>query len=298
MSQEVKVIEGAAREGAAAAQGLGIWVDGPPPRTSAQAEALARKVKDLGVVRASLFLPARSGEHWRSAWAPARVIEATALLRGLGVEVLWCVWPVATALALRGLRGEMEAIWREGLRASVDPAAIDLDLEGGASGWGAPGLGLVEALRAAVGASVEAPARVNCIPPLRGLRAQDRAVALAPWVDRVALQTYSQWRADKAWTHHDLMRPGAFQRHGAQLAARLNADRAAASLAPVGVSLSLILGSQDHPAPHPQGVDALTAALAAARALGATTDLWSLRAATGRAAAWVRAQAEEAADGA
>lgn len=294
MSDEVEVVESVAREGAAAAQGLGIWVDGPPPRTSAQAEALARKVKDLGVVRASLFLPARSGEHWRSAWAPARVIEATALLRGLGVEVLWCVWPVATAAALEGLRGQMEAIWREGLRQGVAPAPVDLDLEGGASGWGAPGLDLVDELREAVGATPDLPARVNCIPPLGGLRAQDRAVALAPWVDRIALQTYSQWRADKAWTHHDLMRPGTFQRHGGKLARKLNSDRAAAGLAPVGVSLSLILGGQDHPAPHPQGVEALQAALGAARGEGATTDLWSLLAATGRAAAWVRAQSQEA----
>jgi hypothetical protein len=296
--EEVEVIEEAADEGAAAARGLGIWVDGPPPRTGAQTVALARKVKELSVSRASLFLPARNGQHWRSAWQPERVIEATTLLRGMGVEVLWCVWPVATAAALEGLRGQMEAIWREGLRQGVAPAPVDLDLEGGASGWGAPGLDLVDELREAVGATPDLPARVNCIPPLGGLRAQDRAVALAPWVDRIALQTYSQWRADKAWTHHDLMRPGTFQRHGGKLARKLNSDRAAAGLAPVGVSLSLILGGQDHPAPHPQGVEALQAALGAARGEGATTDLWSLLAATGRAAAWVRAQAEEAADGA
>lgn len=276
---------------------IGIWADGPPP-SAARAIAWAQEVASLPVERVSLFLPARSAPLWRLAWAPDAVIKATAALRDAGKEVLWCVWPVADVGALRGLRGQMEAVWAAGLRAGVEPAPVDLDLEGGKGGWGASGRALVDALRDAVGASPDLPARVNCVPPLNGLRPQDEAVALQPWVSRVALQTYSQWRADKGWTHHSLMRPVTFQRHGAKLARDLNDQRSARGLPPLDVSLSLIVSSQQHPDPHPQGVDALDAALGEVIAQRCDSDLWSLKNLSDKSRAWLASAAVQVRDAA
>ena len=261
---------------------IGVWADGAPPRAR-DAEGWARAVAATGVRRASLWMLRRSDSGPPLGWTPDAVVIATAALRAEGVEALWCVWPRATKPALRELRAELERVWAAGLRLGVAPAPVDLDLEGtrDASGWGPGGAALAGELLEAVGARDEdgLRARVNCVPPARGLRAQDLAVAQDPRVGALCLQTYSQWNPNKAWTHADYYRPGVIQRAGLRLGAQARAARSGRAL---DLHLGQIVIFQNHPAPHARGYEALDAALLVAlegvRA-GAVSgvDLWSLR---------------------
>ena len=262
---------------------IGAWIDGPHPRKGS-VDKWAASIRAAGITVARIVTNAGVKPYHLPRWRPELLGQAVKALQALDVEVWLMVWPIATSKGVEELVASLP-----GLLSHATPTGIEFDAEGNHNsiGWGKAGVEL--SIKLARLLKDEPTTRslkmgVTAIPPVKGVRAQDRALmrALTDAGYHVtgAPQAYSQYQS-KAWTHNAMFRPGPIQRHSAEQWLSLLDEGLIAD-----IHFGLMAGFQNHPKPSPTGREALEVALStAASSCGDRVDTyiyWSWKAIKGR----------------
>lgn len=251
---------------------LECWIDGGRPSTRAKAQDKAKDIARSGIKHAMIILNNHSnpdiGPHI-SLWKNEHLAMFCDELRAAGVPLVSLTpWPIATEQGIAEFKADLARV-AEGLaRHRIDPGTIGInpDLEGKWNwrGWGSDGERLMGALVDAIrqsGFSAELSS-FTCVPFKKEPRPQDLAAAESGFFKRAQPQTYSQFQGPDHWSANSFFRPGEIQRHTARV------WRDIPAMAKVGgFSLGLMVSHQGHPAPHPQGVDAVRTSLEAGAAM-------------------------------
>jgi hypothetical protein len=252
---------------------IGCWIDGPAPSNDGITR-WAQAIADAGITHASIWLP-RPGEPWLSRWSPDKLAKATLALGRLGVHVSWTIWPAATPAKVKALLASMAKLVNALVAAggTVDFVCPNIDAEGPTNGhgWGPGGVELAPVLVDGLMDLGFQGASVTAVPFKGGLRAQDRALIEHPDVTVGQPQCYSQYQDKKAWTHQSFFRPGVIQPHG---------WRQWSPFVETGdlgwVSCGIMTSFQNHPKPHPTGLDAVKVSVGAALDAGfESVFIWS-----------------------
>lgn len=251
------------------------WIDGPIPRRDG-VEAWASSVEAVCAV-AALWTPRTDALHL-CRWDEGRLVDALRALQSRGLSTRLTVWATSTPHEWAAQAAWLERVFEMCAVGGVDRPGLDLDAE---EAW--KGTGTLEQI-GAFAARWRLEVSVSYVPAPR-LPKYIEALICAPWVGEVMPQAYSQYNPAKPWTHAPLIRPRTFQRHALDQLEPLQARRAS----PAVVRMGLMAAFQSHPAPHPQGLAALDAAIDEAQRRGVTRlALWSFRHLTGsqRVNAW------------
>ena len=188
---------------------IGVWVDGPRPKRGKATRDWAKEVAERtgGDLFAIVTNPLIPPDVWRSKWSShEHLAEAVAAFQELGKEAGPMWFGVANKAAVEGLAGEIDRLADVCVKKGIACDRTDLDQEGGGShGWGKAGVQLAPRLMGAIWQTQQRTGAVgeitvNCIPPLRGVRAQDLACIEHPACTAASLQAYSQWQAKKKWS--------------------------------------------------------------------------------------------------
>jgi hypothetical protein len=240
------------------------WIDGPTPRKGELA-AWAAKVAQVCDV-AAIFTP-REGALHLCRWDEGLLVDALRALQAQGLQTRITVWATSNPAKWAEQEAWLGRVLEMCAVGGVERPWLDLDAE---SSWrGVQTLASIEAFAARWKLRVSA----NYVPSLR-LSGHITVLLTAPWVDELIPQAYSQWNPSATWTHDKLIRPRTFQRHAIGQLEVIQAKRAQDA----SVRCGLMAAFQQHPAPHPQGLDALDAALDEARKLGVPeVALWSYK---------------------
>lgn len=260
------------------------WIDGSDLRTPTnkaaaghlmyegkimpQARALdlwAAKVAQVCDV-AAIFSPKEGAPHL-CRWDEDLLVDALRALQAQGLQTRITVWATSHPAKWAEQEAWLGRVLEMCAVGGVERPWLDLDAE---SSWkGQQTLESIERFVAHWRLSVSA----NYVPSLR-LSSQIKALLTSPWVGELIPQAYSQWNPGAAWTHDELIRPRVFQRHALAQLEAVQAKRAQDA----SVRCGLMAAFQQHPAPHPQGLAALDAALDEARKLGVPeVALWSYK---------------------
>jgi len=252
---------------------IGCWIDGPVPATDA-IDAWAQDIKDAGITHAFIWLP-KPGAPWLSRWSPGKLAKATLALQRLNVWTSWTIWPAATPEKVQALLADLtkrvNAYKAEGGTMAFVRPNLDAEGPGNGHGWGPGGVDLAPVLvDGLMGIGFQA-ASVTAVPFKGGLRDQDRALIELDGVHAGQPQCYSQYQQKKAWTHQSFFRPGVIQPHGWRQWSPFVADGQLA-----GISCGVMTSFQDHPKPHPTGLDAVKVSIGAALDAGFdSVTIWS-----------------------
>lgn len=244
---------------------LACWIDGPEVRLRSieqRADEIAEVFTDAIIVTNQGVVP-----FWRIRWDKVNLSRFTMALLDRGVSVQWMLWPYAMDRSVELLIENVKS-YCAFMKANHGklPDALNLDLEGkhDHSGWGPGGVDLAK--RLVEGLMAEAPLSATTINPIRGMRRQDLEVLkYAKWLQGNMLympQAYSQFNPQKAWSAHELYRPGVIQRHCAEQCRELLSEGVVSK-----VWMGMMVGMQSHPKP-PSGVAALKVAFDTARDQG------------------------------
>lgn len=240
------------------------WIDGALPRRGELAP-WARQVAQVCDV-AAVFTP-REGAMHLCRWGEGLLVDALRALQAQGLQTRITVWATSNPAKWAEQEAWLERVLEMCAVGGVERPWLDLDAE---SSWKGPQT--LESIKRFV-AGWKLKVSANYIPSLR-LGGHIRALLTAPWVDELIPQAYSQWNPSAAWTHDELIRPRTFQRHAIGQLEAIQAQRCA----PASVRCGLMAAFQQHPDPHPKGIDALDAALDEARRLGVgEVALWSYK---------------------
>lgn len=240
------------------------WVDGPLPGRQ-ELSAWAARVAGVCDV-AAIFTP-REGALHLCRWPEALLVDALRELQARGVQTRLTVWATSDAAKWSEQAAWLGRVFEACAVGGVERPGLDLDAEGG---WRSAAT--LEQIGAFAGRwRLEVSA--NYVPSLK-LPSYVAALLHAPWVDELIPQAYSQWNPKAKWTHDDLIRPRTFQAHALDQLAPIQAKRST----PARVRVGIMAAFQNHPAPHPRGLDALDAALDEARARGVSeVAVWSFK---------------------
>lgn len=254
-----------------------VWVDGPLPERR-ELSAWADRVAGVCDV-AAIFTP-REGALHLCRWPEALLADALRELQARGVQARLTVWATSNLARWTEQAAWLARVFEACAVGGVERPGLDLDAEGG---WrSAATLEQIGAFAGRWRLRVSA----NYVPSL-GLPSYVAALLRAPWVDELIPQAYSQWNPKAKWTHDSLIRPRVFQVHALDQLAQVQAKRST----PARVRVGIMAAFQKHPAPHPQGLAALDAALDEARARGVSeVAVWSFKhlAAKATSEAWAR----------
>ena len=263
---------GGARKGGRA--GLLLWVDGPLPRR-ADLGAWADEVAAVCDV-AAIFTPREKALHL-CRWPEALLVDALRELQARGIQTRLTVWATSDLGRWAEQAAWLARVYEACAVGGVERPGLDLDAE---SSWA--GAGTLAALEQFV-ARWRLDVSANYVPSLR-LPSHVLALLRAPWVREITPQAYSQYNPAKRWTWDDLIRPRTFQAHALEQAAKVQAQRAT----PARLRVGLMAALQSHPAPHPQGLAALDAALEVVGDL--PVGVWSFKHVEGseKTTAWVK----------
>jgi hypothetical protein len=251
------------------------WIDGPIP----SARALPAWASSVEAVcqTAAIWTP-RIGALHLCRWDEGRLVDALRLLQSRGLSTRLTVWATSTPHEWAAQAAWLERVLEMCAVGGVDRPGLDLDAE---EAWrGTQTLAQIGEWAARWRVDVS----VSYVPSMR-LPSHIEALICAPWVGEVIPQAYSQYNPSKPWTHAPLIRPRVFQRHALDQLEVVQARRAQDASVRVGLMAAL----QSHPAPHPQGLAALDAAIETVRARGVDRlALWSYKhlTATARVNAW------------
>lgn len=245
-------------------KGLMVWVDGPIPHARDLISWAGQVARVCDV--AAIFTP-RQGALHLCRWVEGHLVDALRALQAQGLQTRITVWATSNPAKWRDQEAWLGRVLEMCAVGGVEYPWLDLDAE---SSW--RGTQTLEAIGAfAVKHRLKVSA--NYVPSLK-LPAHVKALLRAPWVFEVIPQAYSQWNKDAAWTHADLIRPRTFQRHALAQLQAIQESRTA----PAFVRCGLMAAFQSHPAPHPQGLAALDAAVDEAAKHGAQGfALWSYK---------------------
>ena len=242
---------------------VGAWIDGPQPGKTDEALAQwAQAITACGITRPCIVTNVGIKPLNRSRWAVSHLRRAIAALRLAGAdEVGVMIWPVAQAQAVDDTIEDMGRLygWRDLDKPArqLVPDFISIDAEGNsnASGWGPAGAtlagDLTEGLAEAQAGHDGCYLSCTAVPFRKGPRLQDAALLARPEVRVGEPQAYSQYQADKAWTHSPFFRPGVIQTNTWQTWSPMLEDGHLDALV-----FGMAIYAQDHPT-GVTGVDAL-----------------------------------------
>ncbi len=241
-----------------------VWVDGPIPKREALGSWAAPVASVCAV--AAIFTPKEGALHL-CRWNEGVLVDALRALQAQGLQTRITVWATSNPAKWSEQEAWLTRVLQMCAVGGVEYPWLDLDAE---SSWkGAQTLAQIGAFVAKFKLKVSA----NYVPALR-LPSGVVSLLTAPWVREVIPQAYSQWNPNAAWTHDDLIRPRTFQRHALGQLGAIHGARTE----PAFVRCGLMAAFQNHPAPHPQGLAALDAALDEANTQGAQgLALWSYK---------------------
>jgi len=249
------------------ARDLLVWVDGPLPSPQGLA-AWAQGVAEVCDV-AAIWTP-KEGAFHLCRWPLGRLVDALRVLQAQGMRTRLTVWATSDAR-----EWAMQAAWLRDVYelcavGGVERPGLDLDAE---EAW--RGTGTLEAI-GAFAATWRLDVSVSYVPSLR-LSSSVRALLRCAWVGEIIPQAYSQYQSAKPWTHDKLIRPRVFQRHALEQARLAIAERGP-DVPPVVMRCGIMAAFQQHPAPSPQGIAALDAAVGeiAFQGVGSVA-LWSAK---------------------
>lgn len=254
-----------------------VWVDGPLPERP-ELSAWADRVAGVCDV-AAIFTPRKGALHL-CRWPEDLLVDALRELQARGIQTRLTVWATSDLVRWAEQAAWLARVFEACAVGGVERPGLDLDAEGG---WRSAAT--LEQIGAFVGRwRLEVSA--NYVPSL-ALPSRVVRLACAPWVDELIPQSYSQLNPKAKWTHDDLIRPRVFQAHALDQLAPIQAKRSA----PARVRVGIMAAFQNHPAPHPTGLDALNAALDEARLRGVSkAAVWSFKhlAAKATSEAWAQ----------
>ena len=248
-----------------------VWLDGPIPTHLATWAAQAAQMCDV----AAVWTPKEDAHHL-CRWRLGHLVDALRALQAQGLETRLTVWATSHASEWAQQSAWLRDVYELCAVGGVERPGLDLDAE---EAWRTTQT--LEQI-GEFAAQWRLKVAANYVPSLR-LSAATLALCRAPWVGEIVPQAYSQWQPAKAWTHDPLIRPRVFQRHALAQAGQIQAGRTTAASVRVG----LMAAFQGHPAPHPQGLAALDAAVEECQRTGVgDVALWSAKHLTGDKATW------------
>lgn len=255
--------------------GFGLWVGHLPEKRGGVWgwDEWALALVDTGATDFSLVTfgdPVLAVPEW---WTADRLAAATAALRHASWQarrpcrVGWLFWADARrhAQSLDAYKEALEVCARYGTEHTPD--YLEADAEEAARRITPAQVTEWLTLAAEVRADLQVTAVLNNNTGLGLARVWVEQISV--YADHVTLrpQVYTAWLRKKSWTHAGLFRPGVFQGELADDLARL-LERYPKLIIEQGAALY----GQAHPAPHPQGVEALQASWQAALD---TAHMWS-----------------------
>jgi len=255
---------------------LGIWFDAPRPNDDASIRAEAQRLS-AAVDRVSIRLNAGTGNIWRPTWRAEALIDFSFALHEEGLEVRWMIDPKGTGDAIDQTCRDLHYLYGLGAQRGVEPCRPDLDLEPWAKEFNAArARRFLDELEAFYPFGVA----VNCVPTGKGaLHSYVEAFLLDVRVNIVTLQSYLQYQGEGHWTAPAVFRPsGSYLTTSEDVARRVESPSRA-------VALGQAIHAQDHPAPHPRGVEALRFVRGRLLQTGRSWDCWS-RASVNTDAEW------------
>lgn len=259
------------------APSLGIWFDAPRPNSDA---AIRDEVAQLtqAVDRVSIRLNAGTGNLWRPTWRAEALIDFSRALQDAGLEVRWMLDPKGTDAAIDQTCADLHYLYGLGAQRGVEPCRPELDLEPWTKEFNAP---RARRFLDELEAFYPFGCAVNCVPTGKGaLHSYVEAFLLDLRVNVVTLQSYLQYQGEGHWTQ-----PAVFRPNGSYLTTCEDVARRVDSPSRV-VALGQAIHAQDHPAPHPRGVEALRFVRGRLLQTGRSWDCWS-RASVNTDAEWV-----------
>lgn len=261
---------------------LGLWFDAPRPNDDASILAEAQRLS-AAVDRVSIRLNAGTGDLWRPTWRAEALIDFSFALQEEGLEVRWMLDPKGTLEAIDQTCRDLHHLYGlgavRGWEASggVEPCRPELDLEPWTKDFNE---GRADRLIDELEAFYPFGVAVNCVPTGKGqLHRYVLAFLADPRVNIVTLQSYLQYQGEGHWTKDRVFRPRGSYLDTCEATAKEieSPDRV--------VALGQAVHAQNHPAPHPRGIEALKVVRGRMLTLGRSWDCWS-RASVDTQAEW------------